>query len=162
MVHLSTISRALHSTGLYGRVATGKKKAATQCTMWKHVWSLPESMWVTQRCGRRLCGEMRQRYWKAFWPKLKAITNLTLPMSQDTWSVAVAASPCRDASHQQGLRIMLELKKEWKEQYIEKYCLRTCFSPLKNWSLGRNSPFCRTMIPSTRPKPHWRDSRTKR
>lgn len=60
--------------------------------------------------------------------------NLTLPMPQDTpalqGSMVVAESSCRDASHPQGLGIFLELKKEWKEQY-RKYCMRTCFSPLK-------------------------------
>ncbi|MGH0189099.1 UNVERIFIED_CONTAM: hypothetical protein FKN15_033377 [Acipenser sinensis] len=66
--------------------------------------------------------------------------------------MVVSASCCGDASHQQGLGILLKLKEEWMEQNTGKYCKRTCFSPLKKLKLGRKFTFQQANDPKHKAK----------
>uniref|UniRef100_A0AAX7UKG3 Transposase Tc1-like domain-containing protein n=1 Tax=Astatotilapia calliptera TaxID=8154 RepID=A0AAX7UKG3_ASTCA len=118
-VHRTTISRALHKVGLYGRVARRKplltenhKKSRLQFTT-SHVGT-------RQTCGRRCSGQMRPK-----WNFLAKMQNtmcggkLTLHITLNTPSplsyMVVAASCSGGASLQQGQGSWSELMGRWME-----------------------------------------------
>ena len=116
-VHRTTITRVLHKSVLYGRVA--RRKPLLKVNHKKSRLEFATSH-VEPTCGRRCSGQMR--------PKLNFLAsmqnamyggNLALPITLSTpsqqWNMVVVALCCGDASLQQVQGNWSKLRKRWME-----------------------------------------------
>ena len=140
-VHRTTISRTLHKSGLYGRVA--RRDTPNK----RHTWE------THQTCGRRCSGQMKPK--SNFLATMqndmfgvKATQLITLNTPSPLSNMVVAASWFGPAFLQQGQGRWLKLRGRWMQPNTGPFWMKTCWSLQKTWNWDGDLSSNKTMIPN--------------
>ena len=152
----STITAALHQSGLYGRVARRKPLLSA-----RHMKARIEFAKNTRRTPRlweiRFSGLMRPRFnflvliLSGMCGENQALL-ITCPIQSLQWNMVVGASCCRGVFQLQGQGDWLQLKERWMRPSTEISWRKTYSRVLRTSDWAEGSPFNRTMTLSTQLK----------
>ncbi len=154
----STITAALHQSGLYGRVARRKPLLSAHEDTWKPAWSLLKNTWRTPRWWQiRFSGLMRPRYnflaliLSGMCGKNQALL-ITCPIQSKKWSMVVAASCCGDVFQLQGQDDWLQSRERWMRPSTGISWTKTFSRVLRTSDWAEGLPSNKTMTLSTQLK----------
>ncbi len=145
----STITAALHQSGLYGRVA--RRKPLLSANTWKTAWSLLRWWQI------RFSGLMRPRYnvlaliLSGMCGENQALL-ITCPIQSQQWSMVVAASCCGGVFQLQGQDDWLQSRERWMRPSTGISWTKTFSRVLRTSDWAEGLPSNKTMTLSTQLK----------